>query len=752
MKKKSENRHLWRKPAAVLTAAVVCSAALALPAAADAYKSRTPDADQSALQWVKDVKDPTGTGQILSLAPADDGVIGVGRATGDSIGYWDGYLVKTSSDGSKVIWSNRIVENATSPLVTWMDGGDVYINSLAKLSNGDYVAVGSYHVPTMSSKVTTPDVNIVDTLSGASFDLTTTEHGKNNDEALILTFDTNGKLLSASAQGSTGKDSFSYVSATSDGGFIVLGSAGKNDGDYTGASGASSFYEKFKADGTKDWIQYEAGRNYWLNSIAQNADGTYYAAGADTVTDAATDENGNVTASAGPVAVAAEFAADGSTVWTKAVGDPADADVFNSLAITSDGGFVAVGYKSTNAKDYLAAKFSSDGNAEWVKSYGGSQGDYLTGVVQQADGSYVAYGLSGSQDGDISDSAVNPFIGSPGNNEMTLVKLEKDGSLGWISNASGSKSVQNSTPVIQVGKRFFVGGYTYSTDGAFQNAPNTDFLAAFGYDNDGDGVPNIRDSDPDDASKDIDADFYASNVDLTAAAKKTLKGDTGSLTVRSYDDFYADDGVTPLLGQDNVELQFGAVAVRLPALALDHLFYIYKAPESLTFGVSDITAAAGVSGEKVLYAGDITVKDADGSKLDTSSLGADVAVTFTIPAGSGYDASKNPKVVHIKDDGTVEDVSGATIAQNADGSLTVAFTTGHFSTYAVVQTADTTSGGGSGDGNGGTDTTGGSGTDTTVSNPATGSPNADPAPYILLALLGTGAAGAAMVTIRRRHN
>lgn len=756
MNNRFRQKRTWKKSVAILAAASVCCVSLALPAAADAYKSRTPDADQADLQWVADVKDATGQGSILSLASADDGVIGVGWATGGEV---SGYLVKTATDGS-VKWSNRISASGVAvDYPTKSDSGQVHINSITKLSNGNYVAVGYYQIPSIYYKAKTINVTISDTLSGQSFSLPDVGHGKNNDEGLVITFDTDGKILTANAQGSTGDDSFDYVAATSDGGYIVLGSAGSNDGDFATAAGSSSFYEKFDSSGGKEWIQYEAGRNYWLTSIAQNADGTYFAVGADYNTDGVTDEKGNVIASAGPAAVAVKFASDGSSIWTKTESETGSADVFSGLVPTSDGGLVAVGSRtddSTSDPNYLAVKFDADGGITWAKSYGGMQDDHLNSVVQQQDGTYVAYGLSGSQDGDLSDSAINSFAGAPGNSEMTLVKLEKDGSLGWICNAGGSAGVVTNGSMIQVGNQFFIGGYTGSTDGVFSNLEGgSDFIAAFSYDNDNDGITNLRDAAKNDASQGIDTQYYSDNADLSAAAQKTLTGENGSLLVTSYDDYYLDDGVTPLPGMANLALQFGAVSVKLPALALDNLFYIYKAPKNLTFGVKDITVSTSVDGEKVLYAGDITIKDPDGTKLDTDDLGNDVQVTLTLPDNSGYDTGKSPKLVHIKSDGTSEDVSGAVFS--ADGK-TVTFTTNHFSTYAVVQTADNNDGTGSGDngGSGGSGTTS-SGTASSstssdeTSNPVTGTAGANTALPALIALAAAGASGAALTLRRRKH-
>lgn len=68
---------------------------------------------------------------------------------------------------------------------------------------------------------------------------------------------------------------------------------------------------------------------------------------------------------------------NGDTIWTKTFGGN-DWDVFNSLQITSDSGFVMVGYTYSNSKggkDIWIVKTDSLGNLQWEKRIGGVNDD-----------------------------------------------------------------------------------------------------------------------------------------------------------------------------------------------------------------------------------------------------------------------------------------------------------------------------------------------------------------------------------------
>ena len=96
-------------------------------------------------------------------------------------------------------------------------------------------------------------------------------------------------------------------------------------------------------------------------------------------------------------------------------------DAFNKGIVTSDGEYIAVG--STNSQnivglesndstintDALIVKFDASGNVIWQDTFGGSNTDYFSDVIEVEENSqkfYIVVGYSMSIDGDFSDSNI----------------------------------------------------------------------------------------------------------------------------------------------------------------------------------------------------------------------------------------------------------------------------------------------------------------------------------------------------------
>ena len=104
-------------------------------------------------------------------------------------------------------------------------------------------------------------------------------------------------------------------------------------------------------------------------------------------------------------------------------------DSARSVQQTSDGGFVIVGFSSSNdgdigssygSYDTWITKLDSSGNLTWEKNLGGSSVDQAFSIQQSNDGGFIIAGTSASNDGDVS--------GNNGNRDYWVVKLSSDGS------------------------------------------------------------------------------------------------------------------------------------------------------------------------------------------------------------------------------------------------------------------------------------------------------------------------------------
>ena len=232
-------------------------------------------------------------------------------------------------------------------------------------------------------------------------------------------------------------DSFSSVTATSDGGFVAVGTSNSNDGDIPGNKG---FYDgiifKFSRNGKLLWAKNVGGSDYdEFFSVAAAPDGGFVAVGVSE------SGNGDIPENKGSKdAIIARFDENGDLLWVESIGG-SENEIFYSVTQTSDGGFVAVGVSNSNDgdlpsnkgnNDAIIAKYNENGDFLWIKNVGGSEYDEFRSVTLASDGGFVAVGTSRSNDGDI-----------PGNNETfdaIIVKFSENGSLLWVKTINGNVS------------------------------------------------------------------------------------------------------------------------------------------------------------------------------------------------------------------------------------------------------------------------------------------------------------------------
>jgi len=115
----------------------------------------------------------------------------------------------------------------------------------------------------------------------------------------------------------------------------------------------------------------------------------------------------------------------GNVVWAKAYGSSGP-DFGYDVQITSDGGFVVVGYyTSAGDTNAIIVKTNSDGDVQWYRVLGGTQTDVFYSVVQTSDGGFIATGRTHS-------------FGS-GNADVFLARFNSSGTLQWSKTYGGSQ-------------------------------------------------------------------------------------------------------------------------------------------------------------------------------------------------------------------------------------------------------------------------------------------------------------------------
>lgn len=159
------------------------------------------------------------------------------------------------------------------------------------------------------------------------------------------------------------------------------------------------------------------------------------------------------------------FAQAPSIQWQRSYGGSSN-DALNAIQLTTDGGYVAIGFSSSSngdvafnhgGMDFWMLKMDVAGNIQWQKSLGGSAADFAYDIYQTSDGGYIAAGFSYSTDGDIS-SHISQSDG-------WVMKMNSVGAIEWEHSYGGSgndgiNSIQQTND-----GGYILAGYSNSFDG-----------------------------------------------------------------------------------------------------------------------------------------------------------------------------------------------------------------------------------------------------------------------------------------------
>jgi hypothetical protein len=310
----------------------------------------------------------------------DGGYIISGYTNSFENGGYDFYLIKTDENGNEQ-WSQTF-------------GGEGYDTgySVQQTTDGGYIITGS-----------------------------TTSFGSIYDVYLIKT-DENGNEQWFNTFGGDDSDSGNSVQQTTDGGYIITGSA------TSFVNGDTDVYLiKTDENGNELWYQTFGGddSNNIGNSVQQTTDGGYiitgttlsFGNGYSDVYLIKTDENGN-------------------EQWFQTFGGD-NFDKGRSIQQTTDGGYIITGETSSfGGQDVYLVKTDENGNEQWSQTFGGEYQERGYSVQQTTDGGYIITGFTES-------------FGN-GYNDVYLIKIDENGSEQWSQTFGGEDndygySVQQTT-------------------------------------------------------------------------------------------------------------------------------------------------------------------------------------------------------------------------------------------------------------------------------------------------------------------
>ena len=138
--------------------------------------------------------------------------------------------------------------------------------------------------------------------------------------------------------------------------------------------------------------------------------------------------------------------------WADSIGG-SDYDYIESVAETSDGGYIAGGYfesttiqvgnetltnHSSNDADCLIIKYNSEGDIEWADSFGGSDNDYILSVASTSDGGYIAGGYFQSSTIQVGNETLTNNNGFTYSYDCLIIKYNSEGKVEWADSFGGS--------------------------------------------------------------------------------------------------------------------------------------------------------------------------------------------------------------------------------------------------------------------------------------------------------------------------
>ncbi|MEI6948870.1 BACON domain-containing protein [Paraflavisolibacter sp. H34] len=269
-----------------------------------------------------------------------------------------------------------------------------------------------------------------------------------------------GELLWQKTLGGTGADQATALAAIPAGGYLLAGTTASINGDVTNPHGGTdAWVVKVDASGNKLWQKALGGAGYdGLYAVVPTADGGFLLAGETGSNDG--DVSGN---HGGTDAWVVKLDASGARLWQKTFGG-SGADKARSLKATTDGGYILVGETASSDGDVSGQhgkvdawvlKLDASGNKVWQKTLGGSGHDYAQSLTAVT-GGYLLAGFTNSADGDVT--------ANKGNYDVWVVKLDESGRLLWQKTYGGTGG-DLANAIAPVTGGFAVVGSTSSANG-----------------------------------------------------------------------------------------------------------------------------------------------------------------------------------------------------------------------------------------------------------------------------------------------
>ena len=375
--------------------------------------------------------------------------------------YSDGIVIKCSSTG-EVEWAASI-------------GGsnDDEILAVAETRDGGIVVGGNFK----SKKI-----NIGNNTLTNKYD--------NNYKGMLIKFNNIGEIeWTKTIEGRGPTISTSHIQnyietvfGTNDGGVVVGGYFGSSeiqigDTSFENSGEIDGMIIKYNSNGEEEWAKTVGGRlTDNIESVIETQSGSIIVGGKFRSSSIQVGDNTLTNSRGGfPDGMLIIYSSTGEVEWARNVGG-SDFDEINSLAPTSDGGYIVGGlfrsgsiqvgdYTLTNSEsdywDGMVIKYSASGEVEWARSVGGNDDDYIQSIVPTSDGGYVAGGYFSS-----SEIQVGEYTLTNSNKDTSdgiIIKYSTEGKVEWAKSVGGNSNDEIRSVVETGNGGVIAGGYFEST-------------------------------------------------------------------------------------------------------------------------------------------------------------------------------------------------------------------------------------------------------------------------------------------------
>lgn len=294
-----------------------------------------------------------------------------------------------------------------------------------------------------------------------------TEYNRGVDDYWVIKLNAAGKIEWQRTLGGTDVDEILALQQTNDGGYILTGnSVSSPSGDKADNKGTFDYWViKLNSFGSVEWQKTLGGDSYeFCNSVQQTNDGGYLIGGSS-LSNISGDKSEN--GRGGFDFWIVKLDKHGTKLWDKTIGGSGD-EFLSQVIETTDGGYFLGGISTSNisgeksengrgANDFWAVKLDKNRNKVWDKTAGGTDNDYVNGLVQAPDGGYF---LSGASASNISGEKTE---NSRGGFDFWVVKFSKTGTIQFDKTIGGSGDEYEATVDNTSDSGIIIGGNSSSS-------------------------------------------------------------------------------------------------------------------------------------------------------------------------------------------------------------------------------------------------------------------------------------------------